>query len=102
MNLKEYKQYIKSCESEPFMKEIKSLINKHCLENESDTPDFILAKYIKDCLNAFNDATRSREQSKGGGDITSHVICTKCGKEVIKWFCTYRRKEHLTPDQFNN
>jgi hypothetical protein len=41
--------------------EIKSVINCHCAENESDTPDFILASYISDCLAAFNRAVNMRE-----------------------------------------
>lgn len=44
-----------------FGRELESLINKHCQENESDTPDFILANYLRDCLSAFNAATKRRE-----------------------------------------
>lgn len=33
-----------------FEKELQTLINRHSKENESDTPDFILANYLKDCL----------------------------------------------------
>lgn len=43
-------------------KEIGQILNKYCVENRSNTPDFILAKYLLECLNAFNTATRSREQ----------------------------------------
>ena len=41
------------------------LINKHCVENESDTPDWILAQYIRGCLNAFTVATQQRENYYG-------------------------------------
>jgi hypothetical protein len=44
----------------PFKKELTDLINHHSLENASNTPDFILAKYLADCLSAFNQATRER------------------------------------------
>lgn len=43
-----------------FRKELEILLNCHCQENISDTPDFILAKYLVDCLNAFDQATLRR------------------------------------------
>ena len=42
-------------------KEIENIINKASAENESDTPDFILAEYLIDCLKAFNKATNKRQ-----------------------------------------
>ena len=44
-----------------FQKELADLINKHSLENPSNTPDFILAQYLADCLDAFNVATNQRD-----------------------------------------
>jgi len=41
-------------------KEIEKILNKHCAENDSNTPDFILAKYLIGCLEAFNVATKER------------------------------------------
>jgi len=35
------------------------------MENGSNTPDFILAKYLADCLEAFNSASRHRERWYG-------------------------------------
>lgn len=43
-----------------FTRELEAVINKHCRENGSDTPDFILAAYMDDCLTAFNRATNWR------------------------------------------
>ena len=43
-------------------KEIASAINRVSAENGSDTPDFILAAYLSDCLTAFNRAFRWREK----------------------------------------
>lgn len=37
------------------------LINTHSQENGSDTPDFILGRYLSDCLDAFDLATRRRD-----------------------------------------
>ncbi len=45
-----------------FQKELEGLINKCCKENDSDTPDFILAEYVNNCLNNFADAVRSRDK----------------------------------------
>jgi hypothetical protein len=44
-----------------FEKELKNLINKHSIENESNTPDFILSKYLIGCLKAFTTTTQQRE-----------------------------------------
>ena len=48
-----------------FEKELAALINRFCLENASNTPDFILAKYMKCCLDAFTLASRAREKWYG-------------------------------------
>lgn len=43
-----------------FEQELTDLINKYSKENGSDTPDFILARHLLNCLNNFNDATNKR------------------------------------------
>jgi hypothetical protein len=43
-----------------FREELEKLINKMSLENNSDTPDFILAEYSEDCLTSFDKATNRR------------------------------------------
>ena len=43
-----------------FRKELENLINCESLEGESDTPDFILADYLVDCLAAFDKAVNQR------------------------------------------
>jgi len=53
-----------------FQKELEHLINKHSKENESDTPDFILAQYIQNCLYAFTTAITQREQWYNKGKST--------------------------------
>jgi hypothetical protein len=42
-------------------KDIEIAINKHSAEGGSDTPDFILAEYLIDCLAAYDKATVARE-----------------------------------------
>jgi len=44
-----------------FRVEIEHLINRHSQENGSDTPDFILAEYLTDCLDAYDKAVQRRE-----------------------------------------
>lgn len=49
----------------PFELELSSLINKYSLENDSNTPDYILARFLRDCLNAFGVAALDRDRHKG-------------------------------------
>jgi hypothetical protein len=46
-------------------KEIEIAINRASAECASDTPDFILAEYLADCLSAWNKASRARENWYG-------------------------------------
>jgi len=51
--------------STSFRVELESLINKHSMENNSNTPDFVLAEYLADCLVAFDKATNTRSKWYG-------------------------------------
>ena len=44
-----------------FRKELEHLINCHSRENGSNTPDFILADYLADCLAAYDKAVTNRD-----------------------------------------
>lgn len=65
-----------------FQDEIESLINRYSQENGSNTPDFILASYLNDCLKAWNSAVNARETWYGrkvnllpvGGQSRTDVI----------------------------
>jgi len=48
-----------------FTEELTKLINRYYLENESNTPDFILANYLRLSLEAFNVTTNSRSEWYG-------------------------------------
>lgn len=48
-----------------FEKRLAGLINEFSLENQSNTPDFILARYINAALLNFNAAINDREQWYG-------------------------------------
>ena len=43
-----------------FIKELETLINKYSMENDSNTPDYILAEYLSNCLKTFNTALQKR------------------------------------------
>ena len=48
-----------------FQKQLAALINEYSKENDSDTPDFILARYLNAVLDNFNAAVMDREQWYG-------------------------------------
>ncbi len=48
-----------------FPAELENLINKHSIEGGSNTPDFILAEYLKQCLETFDMCARRREEWYG-------------------------------------
>ena len=41
--------------------ELGSLLNKHSQENASNTPDWVLAQFLRGCLAAWNQGTQQRE-----------------------------------------
>ncbi len=43
-----------------FERELEGLINKYSAQSESDSPDFMLAEYLINCLNNFNVITRKK------------------------------------------
>lgn len=51
-----------------FLDELAALINRYSQENLSDTPDFILAGFLEDCLNAFDTAINHRSAWYGHHD----------------------------------
>jgi hypothetical protein len=51
-----------------FETDLRQLINRHSLENASDTPDYILAQFIAGCVTIFNNVVRQRDQWHGFND----------------------------------
>ena len=45
--------------------EFQTVINCNSIENASNTPDFILAEFLGDCLDAFKTASNKREKWYG-------------------------------------
>jgi hypothetical protein len=52
-----------------FYEELEMLINKYSKENNSDTPDYILANYLVNCLSVFEEAVLQREYWYGRGKV---------------------------------
>ncbi len=48
-----------------FTKKLTNLLNCTSQENGSNTPDFILAEYLRDCLDVFNNTLQKREKWYG-------------------------------------
>jgi hypothetical protein len=54
--------------STKFERDIASVLNRYCKENDSNTPDYILAEYLNRCLITFNLAVQKRAQWYGRMD----------------------------------
>jgi transcription termination factor NusB len=67
-----------------FTKELEELINKHSLENDSNTPDYILAEYLTLCLQAFNRTLQLREDWYGRTITNKNVSSSKEEKDLVK------------------
>ena len=63
--------------SSEFRKELETLINSHSMENGSNTPDFILADFLTDCLQAFDKATVERHGWKTRGTTENPITDTE-------------------------
>ncbi len=48
-----------------FQRELAGLINRHSRGDDSNTPYFLLASYLMQCLDTWNDATHQRDKWKG-------------------------------------
>lgn len=57
-----------------FKKDLEILINMHSMENGSNTPDFILAQYLMQCLEVFDEATNRRAEWYGHADKPASAV----------------------------
>lgn len=48
-----------------FEKDLEQLINRYSMESGSNTPDFLLASFLKDCLENWNRHTKQRDEWHG-------------------------------------
>lgn len=52
--------------------DLRKVINRHSLENGSNTPDFVLADFLVEQLNLWNKFTSIREKWHGRPDPANH------------------------------
>lgn len=45
---------------EALVDDLAATLNRHCVESDSHTPDFILARFLVRCLDAYGGTIRSR------------------------------------------
>lgn len=57
--------------------ELTDILNRFSCENASNTPDFCLAEYLLNCLEAFNVAVSQRETWYGRDARPSHMTIVK-------------------------
>ncbi len=58
----------------PLAQSLAEALNRHSAENGSNTPDFILADFLRDCLTAFNVAQTRRNHWYGRKDEPGKVL----------------------------
>lgn len=56
---------IRAAQRSDFRKELEHLLNRHSMENDSNTPDFLLAEFLYGCLRAFDKAVSERDRWYG-------------------------------------
>lgn len=65
-----------------FQKELSAAINRCCMENDSNTPDWILAQYLSGCLAVFGVAVQQRENWYGRDPRPSNPFDAKAGPDA--------------------
>lgn len=55
-----------------FRKELEVLINRYCMENGSNTPDFLLAEYLACQLRTWDQYVTRREQWYGRTSLSTN------------------------------
>lgn len=55
-------------EPNKFEKELEQILNRHNKDNDTQTPDFILAQYLLSCMEAYRTAQRMRQKWFGGSN----------------------------------
>jgi len=57
-----------------------SALNRYSAENDSNTPDWILAQFLLGCLAAWNAGVKQREDWYGVSDRPGSLSATEIGK----------------------
>jgi hypothetical protein len=65
-----------------FEEDLKAILNKHSMENFSGTPDWILAEYLRKCLEAWDLGVRLRADWRG--ESTELPALIQLHKEIVQ------------------
>ena len=65
MMMEQGHENVEEIHSPSLAEDLASLLNHHSAENESDTPDFLLAEYLVGCLAVYAQATQKRDKWYG-------------------------------------
>jgi hypothetical protein len=58
-----------------FEQELSALLNRHSVEKESGTPDFLLAEYLQNCLTNYNETVKKRAFWRGEStELTTELL----------------------------
>ena len=63
---------MRNAKEEEFVESLRTLINTLSLENNSNTPDYILAEYLYGCLKVFEATVNKREIYYGRSNNQKH------------------------------
>lgn len=81
-----------------FQKDLELLVNQHSLDSQFNLPDFGIADYIMDCLNALMKVNRLKPQSDGVDDFIErmyNLYPNKCPKRGTSLGKTRKDKERI-------
>lgn len=70
-------------------RDLTSLLNRHSVEGTSDTPDFILSRFMLDSLRSFTDANNARESWHGRGGCRGPDPKDPTHRDPEPWRCVY-------------
>jgi len=66
-----------------FRKELETLINSYSMENESNTPDFLLADFLEGALITFDQVVKRRDEWYGQQKQSKETVKAKPGFEPV-------------------
>lgn len=81
-----------------FQKDLELIVNQHSLDTEFNLPDFAIADYIMDCLNALMRANSLKPQSDGVDDFIDRMYASypaRCPKRNASLGKTRKDKERI-------
>ncbi len=66
-----------------FNSRLSSLLNSYSIDNDCDTPDYILAEYLIKCLAVFKEAIKSKQRHSGVEDLNVGLSGLEANKIIL-------------------